>query len=294
MGCTSSRTAEEDEPISLRPSRRRHTSGPREHAQNREWTPPGQPITLDPNYRPSPADRVPYPRRGSDGREVHGQQPMVEREGLLRALSTAAEYLGSRNTHYTIIALGGVLYTVLLQTRRATEDVDFFFSDLAVRPEDARTMEQAGRYAVERIGSDRLGDNWLNNQIVNFIPRALWPTLVQRARRQNTVVFQSPGLTVLAAPWSYCYTSKAERLLQSNYKSHDIPDAAHYLRQYVLAHGNKPLSLQLIHQWAAEYGRHTSNHVTREINTVYRDLFRSDAIRDFKGTADFRPFQSDS
>ena len=224
-------------------------------------------------------------RRLTHKKEFYDPHPLLRREDLLQGLRIVAEYLRNRNAEYTIIVVGGALNTIHLQSRETTEDIDFFFDSRATE-HDVTILERAATHAVERMGPRHLAADWLNSRIIYFIPRDLWPKLVQRARKQNTVVFREPGLTVLAAPWSYSFIAKAERMLQRNAKDYDGPDAAQYLRQHILLHGRKPVTLQLIRQWAVEYGRRTSDATMQRINTIYRYTFGTDAIKEFKGKPD--------
>lgn len=240
---------------------------------------------LDTSYIPPSTSQVLSSRQSLNSEEIYDPQPLLRREDLLRGLRIVAEYLRNKNLEYTIIVVGGALNTIHIQSRESTEDIDFFFDSHATE-RDVRILEKAARHTVRHTGRGRLGDDWLNSRIIYFIPRDLWPRLVARARKQNTIVFQRRGLTVLAAPWSYSFVAKVERMLQRNAKDYDGDDAAQYLRQHILMYGNKPVTLHIIRQWAVEYGRRISDIRIRQINTLYRHAFGTDGVRDFEGTSD--------
>jgi hypothetical protein len=272
MGCGRSRPSGEEQLIPF---------------AQREWRPlkrRNHPI-LDATYCPASTSRVLSSRQSPNSEGIYDPHPLLRREDLLQGLRIVAEYLRNKSFEYTIIVAGGALNTIHLQSRETTEDIDFFFDSRATE-RDVRILEQAASHTVERMGRGHLRDDWLNSRIIYFIPRDLWPRLVLGARKQNTIVFQHRGLTVLAAPWSYSFIAKVERMLQQNAKDYDGPDAAQYLHQHVLLHGNKPVTLHLIRQWAAEYGRRISDSKIRQINTIYRHLFGTDGIRDFEGKSD--------
>ena len=60
----------------------------------------------------------------------------------------------------TLVAVGGAVNTILLQSRATTQDVDFFCK-LLVQPH-LEVLRSAGQYAVER-SSVPLSKDWLNN-----------------------------------------------------------------------------------------------------------------------------------
>ena len=213
MGCGRSRPSEEEQLIRF---------------TQREWTTPTQrklPI-LGTRCFPSSTSQVLSSKQSPNGEEIYDPYPLLRRDDLLQGLRIVAEYLRNKNFEYTIIVVGGALNTIHLQSRETTEDIDFFFDSRATE-RDVRILEKAASHAIDRMGRGRLGDDWLNSRTIYFIPRDLWPRLVLRARKQNATVFRHRGLTVLAAPWSYSFIAKVERMLQRNAKDYDGDDAAH-------------------------------------------------------------------
>jgi len=76
----------------------------------------------------------------------------------------------------------------------------------------------------------------MNNRCVLFIPRSQKEYLYNEAVRQNDVVFQAPGLKVLAAPWNYAVSAKLDRVGGASpfgSRPYDLPDPVGYLHRYL-------------------------------------------------------------
>lgn len=171
----------------------------------------------------------------------------------------------------------GAVNTLLLKTRQTTHDVDFFV------PQDhssnMRLLEQASRVA-EAKASLPLGGDWLNNTTSLYISGSLRQELAQQAVEQNEVVFQAPGLTVLAAPWIYALCAKVGRLASaSKRKAYDTDDAVAYLRRYIVQHGNKPIAYRTLREMAAHFKTDFNVDVCREVNIKYEAKFRQPGIQ---------------
>lgn len=140
----------------------------------------------------TPPGQVPAPERDERGLWVKHTQHEVTAENLQSALSHAAAYLHERGQDTTLVAVGGAVNTMVLQSRRTTHDVDFFTQLLD--QSHLVALRDAARYAAD----------WLNNATARM-PGVVEniDALVQAAVRQDVVVFERPGLRVLAAPWGY-------------------------------------------------------------------------------------------
>lgn len=141
-----------------------------------------------------------------------------------------------------------------------------------------RLLEQASRIA-EAKASLPLGGDWLNNTTSLYISRELRQELAQQAVQQNEIVFQAPGLTVLAAPWLYAFCSKLDRLAKtSRSRAYDKDDAVAYLRRYTTRHGNEPLSYDALKETAAYYRTEINRDICRQVNAEYETIFRQPGI----------------
>ncbi|PVH94215.1 hypothetical protein DM02DRAFT_732656 [Periconia macrospinosa] len=181
--------------------------------------------------------------------------PDLDRETLLGALTNVAHYLNSQRANITVISVGGAVNTIFFETRRATHDVDFYNQQL--RASDYNLIKLAMQYAQSR--DTNLQSEWFNNRTILFIPKTQREYLTQQAFTQDEVVFQRPGLKVLAAPWDYAICAKLDRcagagLNQS--KPYDYSDAATYLRRYLQIHNLVVVTRSQVYEWASSmYGQ---------------------------------------
>ncbi|KAG1887665.1 hypothetical protein F4604DRAFT_1718011 [Suillus subluteus] len=79
----------------------------------------------------------------------------------------------------------------------------------------------------------------VNNPVLRDGIRSAAKTM-QLAIRDGVVIFDKPGLKVVAAPWMYCLVAKLEKAgKRGNAKSYDMSDAAQYLIQESKRRGAK-------------------------------------------------------
>ncbi|KAK3055741.1 hypothetical protein LTS18_011786, partial [Coniosporium uncinatum] len=71
--------------------------------------------------------------------------PELDRDALWAALTDVAAFLRSKKLNITIIAVGGAVNTIFLQTRRSTHDVDFFSQGLSSK--EVQLAQAAAQYA---------------------------------------------------------------------------------------------------------------------------------------------------
>ena len=215
-----------------------------------------------------PPGSVPRPRRDQHGAPFPAREYALSERNILRALGFVAEFLHRRSKSLVLIAVGGAVNTVLLRTRTTTHDVDFFNTEFS--GSELSLIRNAVEYAEER-SSVPLGDKWLNNAAGTIGgTHEQIPELVGRARQQNDVIFQQPGLTVYAAPWDYAFVTKVGRITYGTGRAYDPNDAVAYLHQYIRRHGNRPVRVADIRRWGKTYRRNTPDQVLREIDNLYR------------------------
>ena len=143
-------------------------------------------------------EMIPPQQRDADGRPIFFEDHQLSREQITTALHHMAEYIHQQAREVVLISLGGAVSTILLETREATYDVDFFLPN--DEAEIAKLITSASVYAQERAVVP-LGNNWLNNSASLFMSRPLREELASEALRQNEKIFEAPGLTIFAAPW---------------------------------------------------------------------------------------------
>jgi hypothetical protein len=71
-----------------------------------------------------------------------GPVPNFNREALLITLANVASYIKKKNTHITVIPIGGAVNTIYLKSRETTHDIDFFSTRFS-RPTPARSCLEA-------------------------------------------------------------------------------------------------------------------------------------------------------
>ncbi|KAG5988237.1 hypothetical protein E4U54_004722 [Claviceps lovelessii] len=156
--------------------------------------------------------------------------PLLNRTVLLQALRTVAISVAEMGSNLTVIAVGGAVSTIYLQSRETTCDVDFFNAYLG--PDDIKKLMTAARVAIKKNKS--LGEDWLNNRAFFVVPNDKRQSLTEEAFSQREIIFEEPGLTVLAAPWNYAFCCKVDRIARSGHgDAYDLDDAMHYLARYL-------------------------------------------------------------
>ncbi|KAL9102764.1 MAG: hypothetical protein Q9163_002126 [Psora crenata] len=219
---------------------------------------------------------IPQPRRDAAGMPLPHQHHDLDRLHLQRALTYAADHLHSKGADIMIIAVGGAVNTILLETRESTHDVDFFMpSD---RRQQGKLIEEAAQVAEAR-SSLPLGGEWLNNSASLYIPRTIRQELSQEAIAQNAVVFRRPGLTILAAPWIYALCAKIQRLGDTRKRrSYDATDAATYLYHFNSQHGQHSVQFQYLVERAAHYQTAITADVCRQLDAEYQTRYGKNGI----------------
>lgn len=232
------------------------------------------------------ADNKEHPLQELAPRPIPGAAPppeaALDKKELQQALSWMAEYIKKHGrTEITIIATGGVVNTISLSSRTTTHDVDWFNSNLT--RDQAALLHKAARYASDCSKGQgwALPNDWFNNKTMLFIQPNLRQQLVQAAYRQNYEVFRAPGLRILAAPWSYAFISKLDRIAGGGGKAYDAKDAAIYLHMHLRMKSVESISVETVHAIAHKYQRLNSiasNTGLKAVNGAYRERYGKSAI----------------
>ncbi|KAG6006971.1 hypothetical protein E4U43_000372 [Claviceps pusilla] len=158
--------------------------------------------------------------------------PLLNRTMLLQALRTVATSVAKTGGNLTVVAVGGAVNTIYLQSRETTRDIDFFNAYLG--PDDVNKLATAARDAIKR--NKGLGEDWFNSRALFFVPNDKHQALTDEAFSQREIIFEEPGLTVLAAPWNYAFCCKVDRIARAGHgdpRPYDLDDAMHYLARYL-------------------------------------------------------------
>lgn len=206
--------------------------------------------------------------------------PNLTRPTLTQALANVGDYLLKKKKNVTVIAVGGAVNTIFLQSRTSTHDVDFYNSRLTVA-EYGYLMSAA----KDAAGKDpQLNEGWFNNHTVFFIPQAQRDALTNQAFTQNEVIFQHGGLKVLAAPWDYAFCCKIDRLAGGGVnaaQSYDLSDAVGYLYRYLTKRSLATIPLATVKQWFTAYSlRWTANNdeVIKRLNAAYKAKYKVEKV----------------
>ncbi|KAI1142184.1 hypothetical protein F5Y05DRAFT_370040 [Hypoxylon sp. FL0543] len=198
--------------------------------------------------------------------------PELDRDVLLEALSNVADYINKKGGNVTVVAVGGAVNTIHLRSRNVTHDVDFYNDNLT--NQDYAHLVNGAKEAAKR--NKQLEEEWFNNRTILFIPRDQRAALTQEAFAQGEVIFQQPGLTVLAAPWNYAFCCKIDRLAGggiTGHRSYDFDDALQYLSRYLQLHNKRQLQKATVQAWFARYSLSWTSQVDEvmsRINQSYR------------------------
>ncbi len=201
----------------------------------------------------------------------------IDRGTLLAALAHVANYVAQRGQGITVVAVGGAVNTLHLQSRHTTHDVDIFGAGFT---NDARVLlDEAMHDAQRHYGG--LGTDWLNTETQMWMPGPVHQQLTSAAMKQNVKVFDMPGLTIYAAPWSYAFSAKINRLLTGGDQTrpYDLDDAVSYVHEYIKSHGGQPVNTSIAIGWARHF-RHesTPEFLRTRVNQAYRRQYGRDAF----------------
>ncbi|KAI1775297.1 hypothetical protein F4818DRAFT_45531 [Hypoxylon cercidicola] len=189
--------------------------------------------------------------------------PKLNREVLLTALKSVATYIKKKGGDVTVIAVGGAVNTIHLQSRNVTHDVDFYNNYLTAK--DFEYLVNGAREAAKK--NKQLEEEWFNNRTILFMPKDQRAALTDEAFAQQEIIFQKPGLTVLAAPWKYAFCCKLDRMAGGGVmgpRSYDLDDAVQYLSRYLQQQNLAAIQKATIEAWFVQY----SLSWTRQVDEV--------------------------
>lgn len=93
----------------------------------------------------------------------------------------------------------------------------------------------------------------------------------------DEVVYQRPGLKIIAAPWSHAFSSKVARIMTGTFRPYDHTDAADYLHHHNQRRG-RPATESEIRRWGEEFRHQTNSTVIKAIMREYRRRYGTDGI----------------
>jgi len=189
----------------------------------------------------------------------------LDRDTVTSGLGLMARYLHERHQDITIITIGGLVNVLFLQSQTAY-GADFF--DVTMRKGQRIMLNEAARHA-ER-GPVPLGNDWFKEPLT-LGGRFSWrlrKQLVEEALRQNDVVFEKPGLKLVAAPWEYAMITYMQWLRRGYY---DTDHAIIYLHHYLMKNpGNSPPTMADLLALAKKFHLEIDVGYTRMVAIEYR------------------------
>ncbi|KAJ6786631.1 hypothetical protein PWT90_03720 [Aphanocladium album] len=201
----------------------------------------------------------------------------IERDTLLAALKHGANYIARHGQSITVIAVGGIVNTKYLESRRATHDVDIFGVNF-----DSQTrilLDHAMHDA--QILYRGLEMDWLNTETGMWLPGPIRQQLTSAAMNQNIKVFEMSRLIIYPAPWSYPLSIKVSRLLKGwdQARPYDPDDAVTYRHEHIRNHGDQPVRISAATEWARNFRLESTPELLRtRVNAAYRRRYGSDVL----------------
>jgi len=208
-----------------------------------------------------------------------GHEQTYTKEKIEQGLKVVAGHLHAKGLNVSIVTVGGAVNTVLLKTRAATGDVDFFYRTKSSGSHDAQLVHEVvegGKLAEAKLG---LGQQWLNNHTVVFIEEGTINDLYAEAIQQKAIVFTAQGLTVYAAPWVYSMMAKLDRAAKPGAKSYDLTDAVDYLDRAIKLRGGRAVKKSELKTWATHYKLTVpSEALIERLNNGYKAKHGKDGV----------------
>jgi hypothetical protein len=220
---------------------------------------------------------VPRNRLDRHGAVVQQVTRDIDRNVLFAALQHVARYISQRGQNITVIAVGGAVNTLYLQSRSTTHDVDVFGSTFT---NQARMLLDEAMQDAQRHYRD-LGTDWINTETQMWMPGSLHSRLTEAAERQNVKIFNQRGLTIYAAPWNYAFSAKVNRILTGGDQArpYDLDDAVTYIHKYIRNQGNRPVPIKTALDWAKQFHhKSTADVLRRQVNQAYRTQYGANAF----------------
>ncbi|KAG2097050.1 uncharacterized protein F5147DRAFT_816968, partial [Suillus discolor] len=183
-------------------------------------------------------------------------------EDIKRGLGLTAKHLKSKKKQITVVAVGGAINMILLRA--------YSFNDLLMMMQLTISYKLPCFYGGCRVDAENiaLGEGWTNNHTALFIAPNTKTNLYNEAISDGVVIFDEPGLQVLAAPWMYCLVAKLEKAeKKGNAKSYDMSDASQYLIQESKRRGAK-IKVADIEAKAIAYGAKIQEAQIKELKAL--------------------------
>ncbi|KAL9086831.1 MAG: hypothetical protein Q9165_006978 [Trypethelium subeluteriae] len=150
------------------------------------------------------------------------------RSELMSALELVADHLKGTGP-FRIVATGGIVNCLFLNSRPSTKDINFFTTELSQNQWNLLREAIAKVYKYQALAmTDNCGGH---------VPQDSLSLITRQAIHDNVLIFQHRALSLYAAPFDFQMLAKIDRWGSDDVKNppliYDLPDAAVYLHQYL-------------------------------------------------------------
>lgn len=214
------------------------------------------------------------------------QKDGISESCLRDSLKQAADHLNRQGQNITVIAAGGVLDVLQIESKHPIHDLLFFGSNLDQAQKDA--LKVAMSFGEKTYGAP-IGKACFNSDAIREMTFDLQKDLTGSVFKDQTedyrAIFKMPGLEILPVAILYSFLTKVDRMWTQDDRGYDFDDAIEYL--YLVMHRKKVNSgapLRAV-PWSTIdrlCERYRKPRVTREkveaINRKFRSRFRMPGI----------------
>ena len=234
--------------------------------------------TTERNVRPE--IRIPpAPQVDEQGVPVRDRGPGLSRSTLLAALDLMDQYIVSHGGRaLTVIVTGGVLNTIFIQDRDSTPDINFLGAHLTNR--QRVLLWNAAHHARVKLGRTVLGQAWFNNDITALLSPQIHWKVTDASLERNRTIFIRKRLGLVAAPWDFACCSKMAQIAAGRNEQSDVLNASSYLHCHIRRHGNQPVSVRTVQEWAKNYHLPTAVRAIEAVRAEYHRQYGKDGIVD--------------
>ncbi|EFE38595.1 hypothetical protein TRV_06729 [Trichophyton verrucosum HKI 0517] len=179
-----------------------------------------------------------------------------------------------------MIAAGGFLAVMYLQSRNSTGDLDYLLEpEWAKDPDIQRPLKEAIFKIGERLFFDT---EWANEDVALFVTSSTREELFRKAEEQNIVLFKGENLVLLAAPMEWAVERKIRRIYavdRSRKAEFDMNDCLAMLK-CLRERQDGPLDREYIRTLNVNSFDVLPDHQVMElIATAYRDKYHEEIFR---------------
>ena len=214
--------------------------------------------------------RTPYPPRPPSYTTLPPGNPAkpLNEWNIREALKHAASFLHCKDLDFTIAAGGEVASTLLLQVKIVASDLQFFGDHLDTA--QMNSVSEAMEYG-EQMSNVPLKTAWADKGYFLQVNPDFHRSIMKEALQINKVVFEEPGLKVVAMPFSHMFIYKASKVGTENESPADLDDLICYLHHRNIEVQVVTVHLKFVEDTCTNYGKKMLHEgTTHKMNEKYR------------------------